>query len=40
VLVATADGRALYTTLGWQMHSLYTTAIVRRDSSAERSLNA
>jgi GNAT superfamily N-acetyltransferase len=40
VLVATADGRALYTTLGWQMHSLYTTAIVRRESSAERSLNA
>jgi GNAT superfamily N-acetyltransferase len=39
VLVATADGRALYTTLGWQMHSLYTTAVVRRDSSAEGCLS-
>jgi GNAT superfamily N-acetyltransferase len=26
LLVATPDGRALYTTLGWQLHSLYTTA--------------
>jgi len=26
VLVATADGRALYAKLGWEMHSLYTTA--------------
>jgi len=29
LLVATPDGRALYTTLGWQMHSLYTTAHIR-----------
>jgi hypothetical protein len=29
VLVATPDGRALYASLGWQMHSLYTTAVVR-----------
>jgi GNAT superfamily N-acetyltransferase len=28
VLVATADGRALYETLGWRLHSLYTTAVV------------
>jgi GNAT superfamily N-acetyltransferase len=28
LLVATPDGRALYSTLGWQMHSLYTTAMV------------
>lgn len=27
-LVATPDGRALYETLGWQLHSLYTTAII------------
>lgn len=26
LLVATSQGRALYETLGWQMHSLYTTA--------------
>jgi GNAT superfamily N-acetyltransferase len=25
VLVATADGRALYEGLGWHLHSLYTT---------------
>lgn len=31
VLVATTDGRALYATLGWQSHSLYTSAVVRRD---------
>ena len=30
VLVATADGRELYTALGWQMHSLFTTAVVPR----------
>jgi GNAT superfamily N-acetyltransferase len=29
VLVATPEGRALYTSLGWQMHSLFTTAVVR-----------
>lgn len=28
VLVATADGRALYESLGWQLHTLYTTAII------------
>jgi hypothetical protein len=28
VLVATADGRALYETLGWRLHSLYTTAVI------------
>lgn len=28
LLVATPDGRALYSSLGWQMHSLYTTAVV------------
>jgi GNAT superfamily N-acetyltransferase len=27
-LVATPDGRALYEPLGWQLHSLYTTAII------------
>jgi ribosomal protein S18 acetylase RimI-like enzyme len=27
LLVATADGRALYEALGWRLHSLYTTAI-------------
>lgn len=31
VLVATADGRELYTALGWQMHSLFSTAVVRRE---------
>jgi GNAT superfamily N-acetyltransferase len=28
VLVATSDGRALYETLGWRLHSLYTTAVI------------
>ena len=28
VLVATADGRALYETLDWRLHSLYTTAVI------------
>jgi GNAT superfamily N-acetyltransferase len=28
VLVATAEGRALYESLGWQAHSLYTTAVI------------
>lgn len=28
VLVATPDGRALYEPLGWQLHSLYTTAVI------------
>jgi GNAT superfamily N-acetyltransferase len=28
VLVATADGRVLYETLGWRLHSLYTTAVI------------
>lgn len=28
VLVATPDGRALYETLGWKLHSLYTTAVI------------
>ena len=32
LLVATPDGRALYTTLGWQLHSLYTTAHIPSDS--------
>jgi GNAT superfamily N-acetyltransferase len=27
-LVATADGRALYESLGWRMHSLYSTAVI------------
>jgi hypothetical protein len=31
VLVATADGRELYTVLGWQMHSLFTTAAIPRE---------
>ena len=26
ILVATADGRALYSALGWRLHTLYTTA--------------
>jgi GNAT superfamily N-acetyltransferase len=30
LLVATADGRELYTALGWQTHSLFTTASVTR----------
>jgi GNAT superfamily N-acetyltransferase len=28
VLVATEDGRALYEALGWQLHSLFTTALI------------
>ena len=28
VLVATTDGRALYTALGWQVHSVYNTALI------------
>lgn len=28
VLVATAEGRALYTSLGWALHSHYTTAVL------------
>ncbi|ADO74156.1 GNAT family N-acetyltransferase [Stigmatella aurantiaca] len=28
VLVATTDGRALYETLGWRLHSLYTSAVI------------
>lgn len=28
VLVATPDGRSLYETLGWRLHSLYTTAVI------------
>lgn len=28
ILVATAEGKALYHTLGWQLHSLYTTAVI------------
>jgi GNAT superfamily N-acetyltransferase len=28
VLVATAEGRALYEALGWRLHSLYTTAVI------------
>jgi GNAT superfamily N-acetyltransferase len=28
VLVATAEGRALYEALGWRLHSLYTTAAI------------
>jgi hypothetical protein len=31
--VATPDGRALYATLGWQIHSLYTTAVIRSDAN-------
>ncbi len=27
-LVATPDGRLLYSTLGWRLHSLYTTALI------------
>jgi GNAT superfamily N-acetyltransferase len=34
LLVATPDGRALYATLGWQMHSLYTTATINSSSNA------
>lgn len=29
LLVATPDGRELYAALGWQMHSLYTTAVIK-----------
>lgn len=28
VLVATAEGRGLYASLGWELHSLYTTAVI------------
>lgn len=28
VLVATPDGRALYESLGWELHSPYTTAVI------------
>ena len=28
VLVATAEGKLLYESLGWQLHSLYTTAVI------------
>lgn len=28
LLVATADGRALYESLGWRLHSLYATAVI------------
>lgn len=28
VLVATTDGRGLYEALGWELHSLYTTAVI------------
>lgn len=28
VLVATAEGRALYESLGWRLHSLYSTAVI------------
>jgi GNAT superfamily N-acetyltransferase len=28
VLVATADGQALYRTIGWRLHSPYTTAVI------------
>jgi GNAT superfamily N-acetyltransferase len=34
VLVATADGRAFYETLGWRMHSLYTTAVIPGPTSS------
>jgi GNAT superfamily N-acetyltransferase len=36
VLVATSDGRALYSTLDWKMHSLYTTAAIGRDDASSR----
>jgi GNAT superfamily N-acetyltransferase len=36
LLVATPDGRALYSSLGWQMHSLYTTAAI--DSASGRAV--
>jgi GNAT superfamily N-acetyltransferase len=39
VLVATADGHALYATLGWQMHSLYTTATVRQTEAPIKGVN-
>ena len=32
-LVATAEGRMLYRTLGWQLHSLYTTALIPGQAS-------
>jgi GNAT superfamily N-acetyltransferase len=28
VLVATADGRSLYESMGWELHSLYATATI------------
>ncbi|HYH15637.1 MAG TPA: GNAT family N-acetyltransferase [Flavisolibacter sp.] len=28
LLVATAQGKALYETMGWQLHTLYTTAVI------------
>jgi GNAT superfamily N-acetyltransferase len=28
ILVATQEGKALYQTLGWQVHALYTTAVI------------
>ncbi|WP_065847754.1 GNAT family N-acetyltransferase [Sphingobium sp. Ndbn-10] len=31
VLVATPDGRALYESLGWELHSPYTTAVIPGD---------
>lgn len=31
VLVATPDGRALYESLGWELHSPYTTAVIPAD---------
>jgi len=31
VLVATPDGRALYTTLGWRLHAYLTTAVIPGD---------
>lgn len=34
VLVATADGKALYESLGWQLHTLYTTAVIPENSNA------
>jgi GNAT superfamily N-acetyltransferase len=33
VLVATSDGRALYTALGWQFHAHVTTAVIPADAS-------
>lgn len=33
VLVATPDGRALYTTLGWRSHAYLTTAVIPGDDN-------